>query len=416
MAQIDSSIPMSYQFGPTIGDHFKQAVSIADMMDQRKARDLERQAKQQDMDLNKEQAQRDRQLFPLQMQQGQQQLKTAHQTYTQNEQVNPLTYEKMQEENRGVLIKRRNENLEIMAKAAPNVVDEPSYKAWKRFADLEVGGDTTDLPETYNDDAKAYVKNIIDGYSGKKQQEKDFQIKMQSLKEISALPEGPEKEQSFAQFMLSSAPAAYYPTSTEGIGAAVKKINATASPEAQAEGKKAFAKEASKEATKGGGLDIAAKEAKVKKENAEATALAASYENARKERTGIKDIISEISGDPAFATGLNPRRLLSVTPGMKEYAWVEKIKMLKNKLKLNERQKLKGSGQISDAEQKMLENAVSMLNTNLGPAAFRKELNRIVNTIDGMDESDLKMGGTGKAVPKGESQTDQQKLDEIFGQ
>ena len=408
MDQINATIPMSYNFGPTVGEHFQNAVKLADMMDKRKEL-------VQNMDIKREQQQQDRQLFPLQMQQGQQTLKTAQQTYNQNELTNPLTYEKMQEENRDILINRKNENLEIMAKSAPNVVDEPSYKAWKKFADLEVGGDTSDLPATYNDEAKLYVKNIIDGYSSKKNQEKDFQIKMQSLKEIAALPEGPEKEQAFAQFMLSSAPAAFYPTSTEGIGAAVKKIQATATPSAQAAGKEAYAKEVAKEATPGGKLDLATKIANVKKREAEATALAASYENARKERTGIKNIIGEITNDPAFATGLNPRRLLSVTPGMKEYAWVEKIKMLKNKLKLNERQKLKGSGQISDAEQKMLENAVSMLNTNLGPDAFRKELNRIVNTINYMDESDLKMGGSGSAVPKGESKTDQEKLDEIFG-
>lgn len=59
------------------------------------------------------------------------------------------------------------------------------------------------------------------------------------------------------------------------------------------------------------------------------------------------------------------------------------IEQLTNKLSVEARQKLKGSGQISDYESKMLAKSVSALRTNLSNEDFIKELNKIKNILEG---------------------------------
>jgi hypothetical protein len=91
----------------------------------------------------------------------------------------------------------------------------------------------------------------------------------------------------------------------------------------------------------------------------------------------IVDIITEIENDPGFSTGLNPKRVAQKIPGSPEFSFLKKVENLKGRLALDQRQMMKGQGQISDYESKMLERAVSMLDMGLGEKDFRKELNRI---------------------------------------
>jgi hypothetical protein len=49
MSELNAQIPLSYVYGPTIGDNFKQAVSIADAMDTMRSRGVQRQQVQQEM-------------------------------------------------------------------------------------------------------------------------------------------------------------------------------------------------------------------------------------------------------------------------------------------------------------------------------------------------------------------------------
>jgi hypothetical protein len=164
MAQIDSSIPMSYQFGPSIGEHFKQAVSIADMMDQRKSRELERKAKIQDMEQGAE-------LYPLQLQQAQQGLKNAQQTYNQNEQTNPLEVQ----QKRNALTQwatqyqqdieeydRKKDEIDetLMAKMAKIVNDQATFDHFN-YALQKMGREPFEYGQVYDENAKMNLNSLI---------------------------------------------------------------------------------------------------------------------------------------------------------------------------------------------------------------------------------------------------------------
>lgn len=393
MAEINAAIPMSYQYGPTIGEHFKSAMTLADMMDQRKQRALEMQATQQTMAQNQ-------QLYPLQVQAAQQglatgaqNLATAQQTYQQNERTNPLTYEKMQEEHKDLLQKRRNENLEIMAHAAETVIDESSYQAWKRFADTEVGGDTTDLPATYDDNAKLHVDNVIKGYSAKKQQESDFLTKYGMLNSIAAMPDGPEKMQKFSQFMLSTAPAAYYPTSSTGIESAVNKIKATATPTAQAVGQATYAKTVAEEATSGGQLDIEKERVaaeKAKREEAAAAAKTKEGESNAEQYTAntlskIENLISDIESGKT-RTGMTAdawAKYITSSNAATQKAYFDQIKNSLTVQKLLDIKAQGGTfGALSEKELELLTKSASNLDFAGSKERNLAALKEIKNTIE----------------------------------
>lgn len=101
------------------------------------------------------------------------------------------------------------------------------------------------------------------------------------------------------------------------------------------------------------------------------------------EKQGIIDIADEILNDPARSTGFSFGRLKQLIPGTPDYAFAQKVQNLISKLSLEQRQKLKGSGQISDKEQEMLRQAVTMLSTNLGPKEFEQELRKIKQALSG---------------------------------
>ena len=69
------------------------------------------------------------------------------------------------------------------------------------------------------------------------------------------------------------------------------------------------------------------------------------------------------------------------TSGSPEQATKNRLKQLKAQLSLEAREKLKGSGAVSDFESRTLERSVSALDGNLRPADSRKELARLKGSL-----------------------------------
>lgn len=124
-------------------------------------------------------------------------------------------------------------------------------------------------------------------------------------------------------------------------------------------------------------------------------------ERAKQERGGVLALIQEIREDPNKATGLNWKRWSEGIAGTKQNSFARKVEMLRNKIAVGERDKLKGTGQISDFEQKMMTNAATLLNTNLDAETFEKELTRLEILLEQMDAMDVG-GGAGGAGNDGE--------------
>lgn len=104
----------------------------------------------------------------------------------------------------------------------------------------------------------------------------------------------------------------------------------------------------------------------------------------------LTNVIDEISNDPYLRTGLDPRRMLAMVPGTNEYTSTERINYLKNNLAVLARGKLKGQGQVSDFEGKMLRDATTMLSTNLKKSDFDREMKRLSDYfINGVVPKDL---------------------------
>ena len=98
-----------------------------------------------------------------------------------------------------------------------------------------------------------------------------------------------------------------------------------------------------------------------------------------KEKQEAIDLVDEIMGrDVGALVGVpNPFKIPS------NITTKAKVEQLKSKLSLAERQKLKGSGQISDKEQEMLANSVSSLRYTMSNADFTAELGRIKDILSG---------------------------------
>lgn len=94
------------------------------------------------------------------------------------------------------------------------------------------------------------------------------------------------------------------------------------------------------------------------------------------------NLVDEILGsDLGPVTGL--LQLRSAIPGTKAKTTAAKIDQLKSQLSLDKRSMLKGSGQISDFESKMLEKSVAALDRNMSETDFKKELENIKRLLGG---------------------------------
>jgi hypothetical protein len=194
--------------------------------------------------------------------------------------------------------------------------------------------------------------------------------------QINAMPDGKQKEwMKENYYMLLTAPGGVFKGSPSGLS------GRTSEQEALLPGKiKEKAAESSIE------VDAAKKKKAADLELERDNAAIVEDKKQVKDQVGKKlviDIVDEIKNDPAFATGLDIGRIGQAIPGTKGYTFAQKVNNLKNRLSLEERSKMKGQGQISDFEGKMLAQSVSILSTNLRKEDFEKELDRIRDVLNG---------------------------------
>jgi len=133
---------------------------------------------------------------------------------------------------------------------------------------------------------------------------------------------------------------------------------------------------------------IAAVNAALRRETANNTATAqekkaATETAAQIGRAEVATLAQEILDHPALdrSVGWLDARVFSGTNAAIEFD--TKVKQLISQLSLNARDKLKGSGAISDFESKTLADSASALNQRGGEAEFRKELVRIIAATSG---------------------------------
>lgn len=91
-------------------------------------------------------------------------------------------------------------------------------------------------------------------------------------------------------------------------------------------------------------------------------------------------LIDEVLGSDNLK-GVTGISIANRIPGTASFTLQQKINQIKDKLALAARGQLKGQGQISDMETRMLQNAVSALNSGMNEADFRAELNKIKSIL-----------------------------------
>jgi hypothetical protein len=138
-------------------------------------------------------------------------------------------------------------------------------------------------------------------------------------------------------------------------------------------------------------LDTAAKE----KQNQQATVAMG--------RAKVRDLATSLINDPELegitGTVQGRRDTFFSGPAIDAY---RRLKQLVSSLSVEERGKLKGQGQVSDYEGKLLANAVSAIDRAAGPDIVKQHLQEIVNAFQGDTPSaGHATGGGGNADPLG---------------
>ena len=102
------------------------------------------------------------------------------------------------------------------------------------------------------------------------------------------------------------------------------------------------------------------------------------------EKQGLLNLIGQIrSGNVAGITGYGKFNPVNNLPGADAQLTRNQYEQLKGLLSLENREKLKGSGAISDFESRTLEKAASALGQNLSEAQFRQVLDELYMTLGG---------------------------------
>lgn len=125
------------------------------------------------------------------------------------------------------------------------------------------------------------------------------------------------------------------------------------------------------------GMSAAKDLLEMKKLEGEIAAIDAQKSGAEYDTKNLLSSINETDSHPGFAVGFDPKRLKALPPGTKERDFVISHGNLINQLALMARGKLKGQGTVSDYEGKMLKSAISKLDINMSPKAYRAELERL---------------------------------------
>lgn len=243
--------------------------------------------------------------------------------------------------------------------------------------DFGLAGNTSDVGEQFLNELG--IQDKAESNAGRQVRTSVYKEKMTELNRIANMPDGDDKTEAMSLFVLgTSTPTAY-----------------NSSPEAVAQARRLAA------AKTGGKIDIetnrapniAAATAEIERKKREAildAERAAKTEDTkfeRKKKKGDKQLVIDIADgilkDPARATGFNVKRLSQAVPGTAGYTFAQRVNNLVNKLSLEERGKMKGQGQISDFEGRMLAQSVSILSTNLRKEDFEAEIKRIKDVLNG---------------------------------
>jgi len=111
----------------------------------------------------------------------------------------------------------------------------------------------------------------------------------------------------------------------------------------------------------------------------------------------VKDTIGNIDTvlGKNLSTVAGPGGVLGLIPGTKSYTTRGQIQQIKDQLSLASVGKLKGQGQVSDAERRLLANASSNIKFGMNPGDLREELNKVRGILG------RNIGETGAAPDQG---------------
>ena len=120
------------------------------------------------------------------------------------------------------------------------------------------------------------------------------------------------------------------------------------------------------------------------------------------EKEKLISLVNDISNTGGLGRITGIQGMIPLIPGCKEQLVKGQIDQLKALLSLENRQKLKGSGAISDREMGILERASSLLNQNLNEQQFKQVLSQLKTELSTGSPSSINQGGQVITAPDGQ--------------
>lgn len=120
------------------------------------------------------------------------------------------------------------------------------------------------------------------------------------------------------------------------------------------------------------------------------------------EKEKLISLVNDISNSEGLGRITGIQGMIPLIPGGKEQLVKGQIDQLKALLSLENRQKLKGSGAISDREMGILERASSLLNQNLNEQQFKQVLSQLKTELSTGSPSSINQGGQVITAPDGQ--------------
>lgn len=120
------------------------------------------------------------------------------------------------------------------------------------------------------------------------------------------------------------------------------------------------------------------------------------------EKEKLISLVNDISNSGGLGRITGIQGMIPLIPGGKEQLVKGQIDQLKALLSLENRQKLKGSGAISDREMGILERASSLLNQNLNEQQFKQVLSQLKTELSTGSPSSINQGGQVITAPDGQ--------------
>ncbi len=120
------------------------------------------------------------------------------------------------------------------------------------------------------------------------------------------------------------------------------------------------------------------------------------------EKEKLISLVNDISNSKGLGRITGIQGMIPLIPGGEEQLVKGQIDQLKALLSLENRQKLKGSGAISDREMGILERASSLLNQNLNEQQFKQVLSQLKTELSTGSPSSINQGGQVITAPDGQ--------------